>query len=713
MPKIIGPWLSGLYDNDRSVSRAAQQSLKQVFPSEEKLLNLWRLYQASIIAYSLDTITKETVNTLSDERTTSPDDALAKHARVLATGILIVTHLIGQDVSSKNCLRLPLMRHILDVVMAADLEKSKTLLEGFLAEERVWKLSSHADAFVRRSVYRLLAAALKSRERDMDMRIISKNVLSSSLHTDQLGSAFDLAQTLALLTEKCPEVWTTYYLGLGKASAQRRICQFLKKGSQGSAAEYWTQVSNLLILIPTSIFKAESEDGRTRKPSDDTMSPRSPILDAVHDGICSKGEPRANLPAGWKTYLEIAGRMQIQINNEEGIRLHCSEYILPIIEEDIIPSNGWSRWDLPKVEQNSLLVKAFLQVWHNAEKLMQESWYRISTKLIENMKSSLPEQSKDYAKSQETISDQASRWYGLQAAVLKADSSNSIKSLFVQSSTSELPAAISCLKTRNGKPYGAAAIMVAALQLTPDVVNDATGLKGLLVKFLTDDASELFTSPSAPYLFTLIGLMESELNVSRVYKSGLESLQQVPDSATRSKTLENILKSTYIALVDNDTLSEIVDGYLQTALAGDSNGWKIVLAAMHNPEAPADLVHGVLSTLIDGTTNDKLLYTSVHGIELVIQHSEQLLQMLISSSDVSRLLSRLLHLAGSSDENVAQSAQSISAALEGHMSHGQSLDHASRSRREIISRGLQSPTPSSLPFVAHLNLPNTVLLTRV
>ena len=101
MPKIIGPWLAGLYDNDRIVSRAAHESLKQVFPSEEKLLNLWRLYQASLIAYSLDAITKETVNTLSDERTTSPDDAFAKHARVLAMGILLVTHLIGQLVSSE------------------------------------------------------------------------------------------------------------------------------------------------------------------------------------------------------------------------------------------------------------------------------------------------------------------------------------------------------------------------------------------------------------------------------------------------------------------------------------------------------------------------------------------------------------------------------------------------------------------------------------
>ena len=101
MPKVVGPWLAGLYDNDRGVSRAAQASLKQVFLSEEKLASVWQLYQAPITAYALDAVTKETVTTLSDERTTSPEDALAKHARVVATSILLVTRLLGQLFDSK------------------------------------------------------------------------------------------------------------------------------------------------------------------------------------------------------------------------------------------------------------------------------------------------------------------------------------------------------------------------------------------------------------------------------------------------------------------------------------------------------------------------------------------------------------------------------------------------------------------------------------
>lgn len=95
MPQIISSWLAGLYDNDRSVTRSARESLRQVFTSEEKLKSLWRVYQSSIIGYAEDAVEKETVYTLSDERATSPDDASAKYARVIGAAISMVATVIG------------------------------------------------------------------------------------------------------------------------------------------------------------------------------------------------------------------------------------------------------------------------------------------------------------------------------------------------------------------------------------------------------------------------------------------------------------------------------------------------------------------------------------------------------------------------------------------------------------------------------------------
>ena len=95
MPQLVGAWLAGIYDNDKSVSRAAQESFKLVFPSEGKYKNVWRVYQSDIIQFSKNIVDKETTYSLSDERTTSPDDALSKYMRTLGAAITMIMSLIG------------------------------------------------------------------------------------------------------------------------------------------------------------------------------------------------------------------------------------------------------------------------------------------------------------------------------------------------------------------------------------------------------------------------------------------------------------------------------------------------------------------------------------------------------------------------------------------------------------------------------------------
>ena len=96
MPKLVGAWVSGLYDNDRPVAKAARESLNRVFPAEEKLQAIWKVYHSTILEYSREAILRETVQTLSDERTVSPDDAEAKYARVVGSSISVITHLLGK-----------------------------------------------------------------------------------------------------------------------------------------------------------------------------------------------------------------------------------------------------------------------------------------------------------------------------------------------------------------------------------------------------------------------------------------------------------------------------------------------------------------------------------------------------------------------------------------------------------------------------------------
>lgn len=87
---IVGAWLAGTYDNDRLVRKAAQEALNRTFATEEKRHNVWKRHLRSVLEHAQDSILHETVQTLSDERVVSPEEAEAKHARVVATGMSLL-----------------------------------------------------------------------------------------------------------------------------------------------------------------------------------------------------------------------------------------------------------------------------------------------------------------------------------------------------------------------------------------------------------------------------------------------------------------------------------------------------------------------------------------------------------------------------------------------------------------------------------------------
>lgn len=100
LPKVIGAWLAGLYDNDRPVHRSALESFTRVFSTDEKRLGVWKVYQTAILDFVDDAILQQTPQTLSDERTVKPDDAKAKHARVVGTAILLFNRILGLSLTS-------------------------------------------------------------------------------------------------------------------------------------------------------------------------------------------------------------------------------------------------------------------------------------------------------------------------------------------------------------------------------------------------------------------------------------------------------------------------------------------------------------------------------------------------------------------------------------------------------------------------------------
>ena len=683
LPTIVGPWLAGLYDVDRSVARATQESLEQVFPSVEKRSNLWRLYRSFIIAFCNDAVTKESVYTLSDERTISPDDALAKHARVVGASILVVINMIENYPPEK----------------AGDHDDA---VGGFLAEEKIWDLASHSDAFVRRAVYKLLVATLIKKQDTLDLKLISAKLLTSSLHIDQTGSALAYARALAVLTQHSPGVWTEYYSGSGKKSAARRLQQFLKKGSQGGSVEFWGQVESIICNLPLQVFVSEANDGVLQHAAPGAAQSQPAILQVMLQALRKRDEPSRNLVAAWNAYLKVFERVQALLTNKSNRHDLLKDFLLPIFVHYIKPSQESSQWTMAKDHQFQLDIcaKAFILAWHEGEEIVHDYWTNLSEGIIEDIKTSLPEQSKNYSKSQSSISEETSRWFELEEHILKEDYPHSVKALFEDTSSSVLQAAIESITTRNGKPSGAAATLVSALQSTPQLIYNNAKLSSLVSQFVQRDIPKLALSPSAPHLFKVLGLLEgiSGVDVGQPYQACLRLLDEAPESPAKSKALTSLLSSPFLTdFGKTEVLQDLMNGILELTFSGEESYWDLVQAILRNPATPAELVNNLIATSADSLHVESKTLISLEMLSMTAKRKRDALRSFATSTGGTKLLSRLLSLSENPEESVAEKAKALSVTIQGIVLDNEGLSKGVNPIIKIIRQDLATPTLSSLP----------------
>lgn len=476
---MIGPWLAGTFDSDKSVARTAQDALDKSFPSPDKQKALWKVYKDALLEHVEDAIVVQSQGTLSDERTTSPDDAEAKYVRVVGTAM----HILGQ-----------LLRD----------GKGEQLLTA-----KLWQFAYHEDPYLRRGVCALVVVA-----KDLDWSIISTCFISKALHSSQVGSARQFTQALVNLTERRPELWTTDYSG--KTAVSKRLSQFLRQGSQGGPEDVWKNISTLLRIIPEEVINDSSS-----------------LAEALKTGAAGD---RINAVTAWLTYVDICLWLS---KKEEDSREFIDQHLMPIVVQYV--TKRGDEWTAnPRVSQTIITAidtTAF-----------EKTWNELIQTMIDDMKLSQPETSKDFRTSQDAVIAQAQRLLGLkgpyQARLLEA--------------------ALQLLISRNGKPYGAAGIVELVVQ-QPEFEKS----NSVLQAFLEDDLPALLDSPSAERLINVLvlcgrhdiakKLLQHESTLC-YYVSKTDKLDEDLETQLREKITSDKL---CIAILRNQSLTKLHHSAMQ------------------------------------------------------------------------------------------------------------------------------------------------------
>ncbi|KAG7138433.1 E3 ubiquitin-protein ligase listerin like [Verticillium longisporum] len=428
VPKVVGTWLAGTTDKDRAVANAASQGLSSLLTNIDKVLAFWKKCQHQILTYSAEAI-RETKDTLSDERSTTADDAEAKYFRVVNSSLSLV---------------LELLQKLEQAVLDAEADS----YDIFFSEDVVWKSATFADSAVRKVTCELLWTCLEKRHDSVASQVsrLKKIFVTEGLKSNQTGSAVEYVRVLTRLTQKFPEVWSS---SSDKKTPISRLQIFLEKGSQGSSVKFWGYLEQLLAVLPTEQLTHESA---------------SDILGSLRVGIASRGEPRINAPPAWTCYVRAARHFLTLLPPDGPQSQFLLDHIFPLISHYLKPTTETTGWHVGGKPGTPVLVEAFgITVDRHLEGAQTEiadAWQRLSSELCSKISSSLPEVSKDYEKSQDAVAQEGDRWFLLVGQIHAKIPAAHPKAQVLDGPSKDIVfRAIELLANRNLKPYGAASVL--------------------------------------------------------------------------------------------------------------------------------------------------------------------------------------------------------------------------------------------------------------
>ena len=537
----------------------------------------------------------------------------------------------------------------------------------------------------------------------LNLSLLSTHLVAKGLHTSQAGSSLDFVKAIMRLSEALPTVWTSDYQGVDKKSASNRLRHFLRKGSQGGPATFWTLITSLLKLIPEEIIFEHSEIAILEHRGNHSDTEMMPIAEAFRAGVTNKEEPQSNAASAWSSYLDMC--QFISSKNDLNRSTFVQKYIFPLIHQFVRPSPELSRWTIAGPQSQTTCAKACEISFSVGPAISHEEWQNISSMLIEDFQTSLPEQSKDYVKSQDSIMNEASRWYSLQATVLNGFPSEQFTQTVRQQLSQEIASAISVLKTRNGKPYGVARALNVIMQTVPQLVLKDKTAKDDLKNFAEDSVPQLMKSPSATHLIRLLDAMEGFVELRSTYVRCIQSIEGTLETSNGQTAMMTLLSSPGIAkagllsTTTNKTLARAIDDVLKE---NADLSWKLLMASLQNPSAPKEVTDEILSTLTNGLSIDKSTQASLNGLLSTAQRDRKVLRDFTARSKGSDLMAKLLFVSEEPDAVISQQAKDIIKEIESALEDSGDTVQKSRPLLNAIQQSFQVASEESLTYVVLL-----------
>lgn len=636
---IVAVWVAGSFDRDRAVARVASAGLSSFLDTPGKMNAFWIKCQSQILDFAIESM-RETRDSLSDERSTTPEDAEAKYFRVVYASLSLVIGLLQRVPGDK-------------------MSTCQTQYDDYFGDNTAWQHIETLESSIRKAVCHLMFACIDRGLPYGATKQAKTTFLIGGLSTSQAGTALEYVRALTKITEAYPEIWSDVKR---KKSPFDLLCAFIAKGSQGSPPKYWEQLDALVQSLP----ELPNEEDRLKQASK--------LLSSVQKGMTHREEPRTNTSFAWKCYMDTAKRLLGRLPPADQLSF-ASDTLIPLFERFIFSAPGSKAFIPMGPNAMGILVQAHntLAESENLRPALVDEWDKLAAMLCANISGLLPEVSKDFQASQDRIAEEGRRWSSLVGELQRANlSTTATADIAVEPSTRVLEQCFQILRNRNLKPVGAARVVGFALSNSKPLFDGGLGRQCLafLSAVPENGMQTVLESPSGQSLLPLPRFMclvpAHRAAASDIWRQWIELLLELPISTARDNAIATMISSEDISQFAQDTPAlqhELSDQFRRSGQAS-APSWNVVDAAIQFHAFSSSTMQTVVKELVtqleSNNTETSLALTALD--KLARSHSASL----VDDEDVHKtLIEQLLILKTSQDTEVSTKASSVSSILGG------------------------------------------------
>ncbi|KAK9488434.1 hypothetical protein V1527DRAFT_457941 [Lipomyces starkeyi] len=274
MKDSVGPWLGGLYDNDKVVARTAAVSFESVFTSLEKRKQVFQVFHVQLLDYVKHAISTKDNHTSSDEKYFTQTDIESKVDREIACG-------------------LSLFSYLLEHISPEAIEEQQYDYAEIVTSETLWKSLTSTDSYLSRAALGLIVQVAYDYTDWLGAmpRYLGRYLISNGLMNISSGAVLDYLECLVAVTRLYPTAWTPS--SETNEPSFSLLLSFVSQGSRYAGPRYWHYVEVLIENLPATILDINDISG----------FPVSEIANAFNTGILS--ENRMTVDAAVDAYLSL------------------------------------------------------------------------------------------------------------------------------------------------------------------------------------------------------------------------------------------------------------------------------------------------------------------------------------------------------------------------------------------------------------------------